>query len=254
MKTNLRPLKLWALIAGLQAVLAAPASAQTPPPIDEQFEQYWGTRHSIPNVEKRLFAKAGRHEGTLLGGTIPNDPFYKYYPLGARYDWYPIEDLAIELSGTYVLNTSADLQTFIESDLRAKAVGVRPQQLEWTGMLGVLWVPFQGKIGIFSAKMGHFDLALAGGIGGIGTQIQKATAETEANIKTEADIAFGGYVGATLRFYILEWFAMRVDYRHFFYGGKRAENSQSDTPTVVSDGVHAPAEITLGFSFFTPAH
>ncbi len=248
MKTTLRPLNLGALLAVAVAALAAPASAQQLPPIDEQFETYWGQRRTIPNVEKRLFKKAGRFEGTLIGGTIPNDAFYSFYPIGLRVDWYPIEDLAIELSGTYILNSSTDLETFIEAKLRDNEVGVRPQQLHWTGMLGVLWVPFQGKLGIFSAKLGHFDLAFAAGVGGIGTKIQTEYATREADIKAAGEIAFGGYAGATLRFYILSWFAMRVDYRHLFYGGKTVVDGK-----VESDGVHAPAEITLGFSFFTPA-
>ncbi len=241
MTTLMRPATT-ALLAAM-ALLVGPAARADEPTIDDQLEQYWGKVRQ-PSVQKRLYAQKGRHEGTLFTGVVPNDSFFVFVPLGARYNWYPIEDLALEFGGAYNFEKKDDLQKFLEKELREGGEGVLPQRLMWDVTLGVVWTPLRGKVGAFNAKLGHFDFGLAAGLAVLGTQLQRFEKDDPQHT-----VAFGGYLGATLRFYFTSFFALRVDYRHFLYGGKKV----NEDGEILSNGVAAPAEITFGLSFFSPA-
>jgi hypothetical protein len=74
----------------------------------------------------------------------------------------------------------------------------------------------------------------------LGTNLQEEGA-TEATHRPDV----GGNVGATIRLYLADFLALRIDYRHYFYAGRDADDE-------VRGFSHA-AEVSLGVSFFTAA-
>ena len=226
----------------LAAVLFVPLSAAADEdPLDREFDLYWGEKRDVTNIHKRLFLKQGRHEFTVNGGVIPNDDFFTYYPIGLKYDYYFTEDIAIEVAGEYMVKSESDLRNFIEKDiLDGDVIDVQlPQYLEWQAGVGVVWTPIYGKFGAFATKLAHFDFGIELGVMALGTRVHK-----EGETEDKARIDVGGNVGATVRFFVLDFFAIRIDYRHFFYNARDADDE--------SRGVSYPAEITLGLSFWTP--
>lgn len=242
MKTT--TLKLLGL--GLAVLMALPNAAmaqetdEPPPPLSRQFDLYWAKKRDVRNIHKRLFLKEGRHEFAIFGGVIPNDDFFAYFPIGLRYDYYFSEDLAIEVSGSYLIKKNSDLEDFLEQEIFSGIEVELPQYLEWQAGAGVLWTPLHGKVAIFDTKLGHFDFGFMLGVMALGTRVQ-AEGETEALPRVDV----GGTVGATVRFYLLEFLALRVDYRHYFYAARDADDN--------ARGLSFPAEISFGVSFFTPA-
>jgi outer membrane beta-barrel protein len=229
------------LIVGMLIIPGMVLADGDPPTMEDQFDLYWSKRRAVKNIHKRLFRKDGRHEFALTAGVIPNDEFFKYFPVGAKYNYYFSEDFAVEIAATYMPHQKTDLQNFIENDIR-KGVGVvLPQYLVWQSGLGVLWTPLHGKVAIFDTKLGHFDFGFAMGVMALSTGVQTDT--EVGTIEPRFDV--GGNVGATVRFYLNDFIALRVDYRHFFYAGRDTKDDNA--------GLSYPAEISLGVSFFTSA-
>lgn len=245
MKTTHRLL----ITAALAALIGLPSTAMAqdlPPagPIGKQFDKYWASKREVRNIHKRLFLKDGRWEFAIGGGIIPNDDFWVYYPLGGKINYYFSEDLALELAGAYMLRSNSELEEFLESEIYGGDIlqVELPQWLVWQAGAGALWTPLHGKVGIFDTKLGHFDFGLALGVMVLGTQV-KAEGQTEDEAAGRIDV--GGNVGATVRFYVADFVAVRIDYRHYFYNARDADDN--------SRGLSFPAEISLSVSFFTPA-
>lgn len=219
-------------------LLVAPAlMGQEKPMLDRYVDKYWGKKREIKVIQKRLFMKDGRHEFSFYSGVLPNDEFLVYFPAGLRYDYFISEDLAIELFGTYLYGMETGLGDFLGD--RKQGFGIKihthlPQKLKWTGGLEGLWSPIHGKVGVFTRSLVHFDWHLALGAGAIGTEV--ATREEGGQAKSKTDVAAN--FGSGIRMYLNDWFALRLEYRHFFYAAEQG-------------GVSYPVEISLGASLFT---
>lgn len=211
--------------------------AEEKPMLDRYLDQYWGQKREVKVIQKRLFMKDGRHEFGVFFGTIPNDEFLMYYPLGLRYNYYFSEDIGIELFGSYLIEQQSDLADFLSDRESGFGIAIKthlPQILVWTAGLEGLWSPIHGKIGVFTTKLAHFDWHLALGAGAIGTTV--STREEGGDRKSKTDVA--GNIGTGLRFYLADWAALRLEYRNYFYAAE-------------AGGVSYPAEITIGAAFFT---
>lgn len=231
-----------ALAALLMITLTAPLSyAQGGAPseadetvLDDHLRLYWGNEvREIETLQKRRYRKESRWEFELYSGVIPNDGFFNYFPLGLRADYFFAEDFAAEVWGSYVFNSSTELQDFIESQFNQAFQVGDFQTLEWLAGANFLWSPIHGKIGLFTDLLSHFDFHLAFGVGAVGTKVRD-----KGRIQSKVDVAAN--VGAGLRFFLADQWSLRFDYRQFFYAAE-------------GGGLKHPAELTLGISFFTKA-
>jgi outer membrane beta-barrel protein len=214
------------------AVLAQDEDETPAGPIDQDLENYWAERRDIQVIQHRLYEKVGRHELTLFGGVIPNDPFLDYYPIGIRYDYYLLESLGIEVDGEFIGDTfraESELETFLNGfDARVDLL----DQQRWRAHFGINWSPFYGKIAILGAKLVHFDLSLLAGFGVVGVR-----SLTEDRLTEEDEIKPEGVLGIGFNFFLSEDFSLRLDYRQFIF-------------EKAGGGVSNPSEITIGFSVF----
>ena len=203
--------------------------------VDRELDLFWAKKRKIKTIQKRLFLKNTRHEFTLFSGVIPNDDFNSYYPLGVRWNYYFTEDFSSEVWGQYCFMASSGLKDFLEDKTLYSILVEIPQELQWLAGASVLWSPFHGKFAAFTTKLVHFDFYVAFGAGVIGTKTIDPLDKSEGS---KVDIS--GSVGLGARLYITDLFTIRLDYRQYLYPSH-------------SGGLAYPAEITLGFSIWTPA-
>lgn len=222
------------LVAALASV-APTASAQTIEPLDTsaldvELDKYWKAQDRLP-TRNLQFTKEDRHEFSLFFGVLPNDSFFSYIPLGARWNFFFNKLLGVEVGGSYWLSLDGDLKSFLEAENLYAILTEKPQQLQWHASAALLFTPFHGKLAVFTNKLFHFDFQVALGVGALGTTVEDSAGESASKV----DVA--GHLGLGLRFYATRTIAVRADYKQFLFGG--------------TSGVVAPAEFTLGVSFWT---
>lgn len=205
--------------------------------VESDLQLYWGGKRDVSVVQKRLFTKDGRSEFSLFTGVIPNDPFLTYVPVGARYNYYFLESIAVEVAGSYVgpgLQVESDLRSFLKNQRNIRANVDLLDIQQWRAGASVVWSPFYGKLALLQRKLSHFDINLAAGFGVLGTESppEDGVGNPVSEVKPE------GIIGAGFRFFLTNNFTLRVDYRQFIF-------------QKVNGGVATPSEITLGVSFFT---
>ncbi|MBM4394799.1 MAG: outer membrane beta-barrel domain-containing protein [Deltaproteobacteria bacterium] len=223
--------------------MAAPAVGDERTPLDKELDKVWGKERDVKVIEKRLFEKDGRHEFGLLAGMAPNDSFWNYFPVGLRYDYYFMEQLALEFSGAYVITQATKLKSFVLDNFKGVQNAGIPQSVEWYAGLNAVWTPFHGKLAVFTSKLTSFDLGVLVGIGAMGTRLHDFNGDVDAR-----KVSVMGNVGLGFRFFLNDMLALRADYRHYLYpADDSAINDQA------SSGARQMAEITLGFSVFTKA-
>ena len=199
---------------------------------DDALQDFWAERRDVRIIQRRLFEKVGRHEFTLFGGVIPNDPFLDYFPIGLRYDYFLLESLALEVDGSYIgeiFRADSDLEEFLLG--HGARVDLLDQQ-QWRTHFGINWSPFYGKIAFLGLKLLHFDINLNAGFG-----IVSVESLTEERLATETEIKPEGILGLGFNFWISDHFSVRLDYRQFLF-------------EKAGGGVSNPSEISLGFSVF----
>ncbi|MCA9562689.1 MAG: outer membrane beta-barrel domain-containing protein, partial [Myxococcales bacterium] len=201
----------------LSAIVALPTfasaqddEAQVTGPLADELQDFWGEQRGTIVLQRRLYEKDGRHQITIWGGVIPNNPFLDYYPIGLRYGFYLLESLAIEVDGSYIGETfrsESDLSVFLEE----RGVNVDLLDLtQWRAHFGLNWSPFYGKLAFLGLKLVHFDLNLFAGFGVV--QIENITVD---RLGTETEIRPEGSLGAGFNFYINDTFSIRFDYRQY---------------------------------------
>lgn len=239
--------RLFAIIAAIStfAALSLPSPAQAqesedPTRLDRTLDKYWGEKRELRTIQKRLFLKDTRWAFSVFGGVVPNDEFQVFFPVGGRVDYWFSEDLGLELSGAYNFRNETDLRTFLREEIEGDGQDARiflTQTIDWYSSLDLLWSPFHGKFGAFATKLVHFDFYFA-----IGAGVHGLTKDPPgADAGEESVFRIAGNVGLGVMMYALDWLAVRVDYRHFFF--EFADGG----------GLSYPAEITAGLTFFTPA-
>jgi len=200
-------------------------------PINPVFEPYWAERR-IPILLNRRYVKALRHEITLYGGIIPNDPWFDYVPIGLRYDFFFTEALGIELDGAFsgdFLRLNSQLTDFFESE------GQTTDHLNihvWRSHIGVNFSPFYSKLSFLHHKLLHFDLFLFAGMGFVSLEGRGADGSSLGE-----EIRPEGSIGAGFNLFLSRDLSLRLDFRQFLF-----ESTEG--------GVEHPVEFSLGLSLF----
>ena len=91
-----------------------------------------------------------------------------------------------------------------------------------------------GKFGFFGTSLTEFDVGLVFGIGAVMTTV------TDKAKVSKAKFSPAGSIGADVFFYLSESWALRADYRQYFYPAD-------------GGGVSFPLAVTLGLTYFTAA-
>jgi outer membrane beta-barrel protein len=216
-----------------------PDSVGKPP---AEGDDWWSEARGVYVVQKRPFLKQGKFAATLYTGIIPNNIFEQYYPIGARLNYFILENIGIELAGSYNFRNSSGLSEVLEdpagvsagaegggSDIR---LGDR-QRLH--SSFSVTWSPFYGKMSGLNEIVSYFDLFV---VGGVGLAVVENKADPGAPIQSSAEPK--GVLGGGFAFYFGDNMAARADFRQFVF--QKTGETQS--------GLAKASEISLGVSYF----
>ncbi len=223
------------------AITAAPSVSSAQEPIDDELEKYWNVELAVPSRTNPKYERAGTFEATLITGVVPNDSFYMPIPAGVRLGYHFTDSVSLEGSFAYLLGAESDLLVFLKcpqgGDCKTDLLqGVKkPPHLQMLGSADLVYSPFHGKFGLFAAKLSHFDLGVAAGVGLIAASIDTSDEGDEDNPPSQFLAA--AHWGMGFRFYTMEWLALRLDYRQFLYKP--------------ADAFLSPVEFTVGLSFLT---
>ncbi len=194
---------------------------------------YWSSVRNVYTLQQRRFTKNRRFGVTLYGGLIPNNIFEQYIPVGLRLNYFILENIGVELAGSYAFKDKTRLEPLIreQGGVGAGQVLIGDTQVSHTNF-GVVWSPFYGKSAFYDNSLVHFDLFLFAGAGVV-------VAETTPNFNAdpEQEIKPEGALGAGLAFFFGNHFAGRVDFRQFVF-------------QKITGGVANPSEVSLGVSYF----
>lgn len=256
MKFQIRPSRLAGLIilAGMlsfgsvafaQDEGADDAAAEADAPAEEGTEEegaerpdpsdplYWAEMRDVFTVQKRPFLKEGRFSATVYAGLIPNNIFEQYFPLGLRFNYFILENIGVEFSGSYSLKSESGLD---ETVTDPQGIGAQDILIGDTqrihSSLTVLWSPFYGKTSFYNSALNYFDLYVAAGAGVVVTQTQP-----DFNADPTSDTNVKGALGAGLAYYFGQRVALRFDFRQFLYNTE-------------AGGLTKASEVSLGGSLF----
>ncbi|TXD38917.1 outer membrane beta-barrel domain-containing protein [Lujinxingia vulgaris] len=241
---------LWALVVALTlALLATPALAQEAaapaaegaevaeddglPELDEDDPMYWAEMREVYVMQQRAFLKEGRFALTLYGGIIPNNIFEQYLPLGVRANYFLLENIGLELAGSYAFRRDTQLRDTLrdESGADAQEVLIGDGQASHVNF-GVMWSPVYGKLAYYNDRIIYLDMNIFGGAGMVVAQTQ-----SDFNSGRSTTAKPEGVLGAGIALYLGEHASVRADYRQFIFAK-------------VNGGVAKPSEVSLGFSWF----
>lgn len=216
--------------AGSEEGSAEQEEAQRPDPSDPL---YWAEMRDVFTVQKRPFIKEGKFSATVYAGIIPNNIFEQYFPLGMRFNYFILENIGLELSGSYSLKSESGLGDTVTDP---QGIGAQDFLIGDTqrihSSLSVLWSPFYGKTSFYNSALNYFDIYVAAGAGVVVTETQP-----DFNTPTTSDTNVKGVLGAGLAYYFGQHVALRLDYRQFLY------NTQTG-------GLTKASEVSLGGSLF----
>ncbi len=201
--------------------VAEKASAQC---IDAAIRDELNARRRYRGVRPRLFQKAGRHELSVMGGVYSADLLSSSYLLQGAYTFHATEELGLEASVAYT-RADSELVRIIERDRGVSLLREDAAVLVYQAHL--IWSIAYGKLRWFGSAVSRFDfhLALGGGV---------------TDNQTARGLTFSGGVG--LKFYLADWFALRIDVRD------QVLQQEVLGESVIVNNVAA----TLGLSVFFP--
>ncbi len=204
---------------------------------DPEDPHYWAKVRKIHTVQKREVQKVGRLGVSAYGGMIPNNIFERYFPVGLRLNYFILENIGLELSGSHAFRSETALEGVMDeaNGINSESVRVADTQL-WHANFGLLWSPFYGKTSFYENSIGYFDMFLFGGMGMVVTKTPEVAneplSEIDPNIKPE------GVLGAGLSYFLLDNAMIRLDYRQFIF------QKAGDV-----GGVANPSEVSVGFGW-----
>ena len=205
---------------------------------DPSDPDYWSEIREVQTVQRRPFQKVGRFALSAYGGVVPNNIFEKYIPVGLRLNYFILENIGLELAGSYALTSETSVEAIISESgsgaASASQVFIGDRQIGQINF-GIVWSPFYGKTTIGDLDIGYFDFYLIGGAGVIFTQAEDIDNPRGGSVTPKAQ----GVVGAGLAYYFLDNAAVRLDYRQSIF----ARNEEVG-------GVATPSEISIGAGWF----
>jgi len=187
----------------------------------------------LQTVQIRAVRKVERLAATSYVGAIPNNIFEQYFPVGVRRNYYILENLGVELAGSFALGRDPGLTATLQDPLGVGADGVLlgDQQISHINF-GLTWSTFFGKTSFMNRNVNYFDAYVFAGVGAVVKQSQP-----DFGVDANTGIDPEGVLGLGLMYFFTNDISIRVDFRQYIF--------QS-----VIGGVATPSEVSLGFTYF----
>lgn len=185
-------------LAALLAILTpVRAGAQC---VDEALKEQLIGRRAYRGVVPRLFKKALRHELSAMGGWYAGDLSDGAPVYGGAYTFHFSEDLGLEASYFRTRQQYGLLQAIIDRQQGLVQFVEAPEEDVNLFLGHLVWSLAYGKVRWLGGGISRFDFYLS--LGGGATD----TSET-------GGLGITGSGGIGMKFYLLEWMALRLDVR-----------------------------------------
>ena len=215
-------------------------------------DKYWSSKDDDYGViQNRTFSKTGKYYGSLVYGTLVNDPFAKSKVAGGMAGYYLNEDFGIELSYLSYGSKQNDTVSAYENQFG----GVKPDfdLVKANKAISISYTPFYAKMAFMNKAILYFDMGFTLGAGITDYEQQKVTKDGAGN-KTQAnEMASSPHfeIGVMQQLFLSQYFAFRLDIKNSFYTQKirqyeipigadestRTSSSKSANDTTISFGL-----------------
>lgn len=213
-------------------------------------DKYWSAKdEDYGVVQNRTYSKAGKFYGSIVAGTLINDPFAKAKPTGAMFGYYFSEDFGVELS---YLNHDAKRNENVET-LANQSYNVAPNYnlVKKAITASATYTPFYAKMTFMNKSILYFDMGFTAGVGTTSyDQVTKASMNDPEVFTSKTGQHFE--LGFMQQMFVSKNVAFRLDYKNTFYKSKIA-TYQSNTiqGAAQTDKSANDTTLTFGVTLFT---
>ena len=198
--------------------------------VDEALKEQLVGRRAYRGVTPRLFKKALRHEVSAMGGWYAGDISDGAPVYGGAYTFHFSEYLGLEASYFRTRQKYGLLQAIIDRQQGLVAFVESPEEDVQLFLGHLVWSLAYGKVRWLGGGISRFDFYLSLGAGATDTS-------------ATGGLGITGSGGFGLKFYLLDWLALRLDARDHV----RNHRAPLGVDKVVND-----ISLMGGLSFFIP--
>lgn len=213
-------------------------------------DKYWSAKDEDYGViQNRTYSKAEKFYGSLVLGTLINDPFAQAKPVGVMLGYYFSEDFGAELS---YLNHDAKKNETVQK-LNSVNVAVSPNYnlVKNAISASITYTPFYAKMAFMNKSILYFDMGFTAGLG-VTTYDQVSTPTQGAAESFNSKSAPHVELGFMQQLFVSKNMAFRLDLKNTFYSQKVVPY-QSNFNTTTGEETKSANDTTLtfGLTFFT---
>lgn len=218
-------------------------------------DKYWSAKDEDYGViQNRTYSKAEKFYGSLVAGTLINDPFAQAKPIGAMLGYYFTEDFGVELS---YLNHDAARNETVEKLNSIANIKINPNYnlVKNSVTASVTFTPFYAKMAFMNKSIMYFDMGFTAGLGMTNyDQVSNQTAGTATVSPDEfkSKSAPHAEFGFMQQLFVTKNVAFRLDLKNTFYSQKVVPyQSNSNTNTSEETKSSNDTTLTFGITLFT---
>ncbi|MCC7384141.1 MAG: outer membrane beta-barrel domain-containing protein [Deltaproteobacteria bacterium] len=245
-----------------------PAAAELPP--GQPFPRISDAEETIYAVQRKAYLVDHRFEVSVLGAFSFTDRFVQTAGPAASVTYHLAENFGLQLFGAFLFPSPSGLTRELLEENQLTPEVAKLTQMLWGAALGVEWSPIYGKIELFGASLGNFNLFVGVG-GGIGqTRVQCLQAQPiDPNVhgdgatcaespqgadpfepvyeptRTQLMTAFGGGV----RFYFANWLGLKLEVKDWLFPARVYRPGATDPTQLFTDAIRNNVFVQLGVSF-----
>ena len=201
---------------------------------ESEAKQLKADKAFITVVQRQRFLKKGRVDLMPQFGITVNDPYVRHYTLGAQFDYWLTNRMALGLVGTGFIGAKTPRYDNIR---RQEGLLLTANQVLWQANLNFTYNFIYGKIAIFNRALLHWEAGAS--IGG-GVMQTRVIPRYESLHEPFSNFTGGGVVGFHARTYLprINWLAFDFGVRYWLFAD-RLEPGQRGPDTDVG-GVDLP--------------
>jgi outer membrane beta-barrel protein len=219
----------------------------------------------ISVVQRQRMLKKKRFELQPQFGITVNDPYVRHYTLGAEFDYWLTNRMALGVFGTGFIGAKTPRYDNIRFQ---EGLLLTANKVLWQAAVQFTYNPFYGKIAIFNRWLLHWELSASIGGGAMQTRVIPRYESLHEPFNT---FTGGGVVGFNGRTYVpkLDWLAIDAGVRTWVFPDKLEPDQRGpdtgiggvdlialDDPDAAKDAssfeVAFNVSFFLGVSFFFP--
>ncbi|AZZ37212.1 hypothetical protein CIK05_10580 [Bdellovibrio sp. qaytius] len=214
-------------------------------------DKYWSAKDEDYGViQNRTYSKAGKYYGSLVAGTLINDPFAQAKPKGAMLGYYFTEDFGLELS--YLSHDAKRNETVEKLNSIANSINPNYNLVKSSTTASVTFTPFYAKMAFMNMSIMYFDMGFTAGVGM--TTYNQVTQPGGANTPDvfRSKTAPHMELGFMQQLFVTKNLAFRLDLKNTFYSQKVVPyQSNFNTTTGEETKSTNDTTMTFGVTLFT---